>query len=230
MQVCAGCSETPGDSASFCGRVRSLVTETRQFLHDTSQAVSWPFSLIDRLYHHPLRKPVKRVAKRVISFGVIVASIAGALFLLFPPALSLSGDRVVNLGGSLHIHGEGFVPLDSVVLALDNSSSEEVFASTQSSILLASSITSAMQCELSSSWCETITVGSNGSFDASIFINERWNAGLHTIHATEIGPERTTAFSFKVLWPCKNTCVSNPHDTLSETIRSSSEHITTDRN
>jgi len=168
--------------------------------HDKSQKESRkpPSSIIDWLYHHPLRKPVKKVVKRIINYGVIITSIIGVWFLLFPPVPSLNGNTVVTLGGSLHIHGRGFIPFSDVFLTRESGG---VLSSAEPDAALGSL---GMQDTLTGYGSEMVAVDSSGSFNVTAFINDEWSPGYHTIHALEVSTGRTIAFSLRVTWPCND--------------------------
>ena len=121
---------------------------------------------------------------------VIIAGVVSALAFLLPASISLSGSSTVNSGGTLHLHGRGFLPGSRVTLTLDNrlplavvtpGVSEEASGggtvdASMLQVLAADQLTSSGQ---------TIQVNVSGSFDVTIAVSPSWSAGAHTIHATE---------------------------------------------
>jgi hypothetical protein len=70
--------------------------------------------------HRVLRHVKGRWVTVAVTSVVVVASVISALALLLPANLTLSGGTIVSSGGTLHLHGEGFLPGSRVRLTLDN--------------------------------------------------------------------------------------------------------------
>jgi hypothetical protein len=140
--------------------------------------------------------------------AVLVLATSGAIFVLASaPGLSLTGSGSVAVGGTLHIHGKGFLPGGSVSLFLDagipvsaartNSLSrvgrrqlveageDDVFAMSQGARSAASNL--------------SIPVSVAGTFDADIQAQSSWSAGQHTLHAVESLGSRSADLVFTML-------------------------------
>lgn len=143
--------------------------------------------------------------------AVVVVATSGALFVLAKaPALTLSGNSTVSVGGTLHIQGSGFLPGGSVSLTLDNSQplsvgpggassarqgATEGAASASADLLLA-----AQQVNYATANA-AVSVGPTGSFDADIVAQASWSPGAHIIHAVESLGSRSASIQFTLLKP-----------------------------
>jgi hypothetical protein len=121
---------------------------------------------------------------------VIIAGVVSALAFLLPASLSLSGSGTVNSGGTLHVHGAGFLPGSRVTLTLDNGLPLTVVAPGASAEAYgAGSVDASMLQVLAAdqltSSGQTVQVNVSGSFDVTIAVSPSWSAGAHTIRATE---------------------------------------------
>ncbi len=138
--------------------------------------------------------------------AVVVAATSGVVFVLASaPGLSLSGSSAVSTGGTLHIHGKGFLPGGSVSLTLDHGlpvafdhtgmvdhAGHEPAMSADALFTLGHSASRA-----SSNF--SVPVGVAGSFDADLLAQTFWSPGQHTIHARENLGSRSADLQFTVL-------------------------------
>jgi hypothetical protein len=142
---------------------------------------------------------------------VVVASVISALALLLPANLTLSGGTIVSRGGTLHLHGEGFMPGSRVRLMLDNriplffavqpnvipqgmnaggTEAGETDAYTAGdaafvNVVLAQLMGEESKTYLSSGMSQDIQVGVSGNFDVTVAVSSSWSAGRHSIRAIE---------------------------------------------
>ncbi len=159
-----------------------------------------------------------------ISGVLILATFVAILLVISPPTLTLngvlSGNVVVTSGGSLHVHGSGFVPLGAVDLMLDTEvplarvgmdANGKVFYgivrashSPHSYRTLARAKATHYALSLTpggqpKNLGASATVGIDGIFDATIAVGTDWPLGPHTIHARERLTGRETSLSFRIV-------------------------------
>lgn len=136
---------------------------------------------------------------------LLLVSIFGAGLTIFAP--SLSGSSNVAPGGFLHLHGQSFLPGDTVSFTLDGSQhlSPSALAAPmpRSSLALSrnTKIGQLMQVEQLSQVPgadRTITINGNGTFDVTILVGQDWHIGQHTIRASEDFSPRNASFTFRV--------------------------------
>ncbi|HZO71930.1 MAG TPA: hypothetical protein VFB60_06980 [Ktedonobacteraceae bacterium] len=138
---------------------------------------------------------------------LLLASIFGAAITVFAP--TLTGNSSVAPGGSLHVHGQSFLPGDTVSFTLDGSthlSPSAFHAPTQfaqdsyiqhsnTSMRLLMQVGQLRQLPAAD---HTITVGGNSTFDATIQVGQDWSIGAHTLRASEDFSPRGASFTFQV--------------------------------
>lgn len=140
---------------------------------------------------------------------IILASIIGVGFTLLAPTLSLEGNTSVTTGGTLHLQGGHFIPGDSVTCMLDGSIPLTYSSATYpvsgtpykvGALLLAhqGSVTQQTVQTRETDAKTTIIVGGNGTFSVTFVVGHTWNAGMHTIRATEAFTPRSATVSFTV--------------------------------
>jgi uncharacterized membrane protein len=156
-----------------------------------------------------------------ISGLLILATLVAILLAVFPPTLTLngvlSGNAVVTSGGSLHVHGSGFVPLGAVDLMLDTAVPLAQVGMDANGRVLYGIVraphihgtlarTKATRYALSltpggqpKNLGASATVGIDGIFDATIAVGTDWPLGPHTIHARERLTGRETGLSFRIV-------------------------------
>ncbi len=121
---------------------------------------------------------------------VIIASVFSALAFFLPPGISLQGSRVVSPGGTLHLHGDGFLPGSRVTLTLDDRvplvvSGSSTFAQTNHLGVGDSTLLQVLVAAQSTASGGSIQVGLSGTFDVAVPVSQSWSPGGHTIRATE---------------------------------------------
>lgn len=131
---------------------------------------------------------------------VVVITTGGAIFVFAnAPALSLSGSSSVSVGGSLSIHGKGFLPGGNVALTLDagiplSPATSKVTNSAAQTEAFGANTLLAMNSASSS-----IPVSVAGTFDAKVLAQAGWSPGEHTIHARENLGSRSADLQFTLL-------------------------------
>jgi hypothetical protein len=141
--------------------------------------------------------------------AVVVLATSSVIFVFANAAgLSLSGGSSVSVGGTLHIHGKGFVPNGSVALTLDNGlpvtatgslvqkvvDTEAASRAADASQLLASTGRTGNLAPSNNA----VTVGITGNFDTDVTVPSTWSLGPHVIHAMEGLGSRSATLSFTV--------------------------------
>jgi Flagellar-associated PapD-like len=129
---------------------------------------------------------------------LIIAGTIGGLFFGLPPAISISGGSAVAPGGTLHLHGNNFVPASSITLMLDDTI--PLFASStfhQAAPSMASSLPMTLTRQFTPA-NRTITAGGNGTFDVTIPVSTSWSLGKHTIRARENISSRSAVLYFTI--------------------------------
>ena len=134
-----------------------------------------------------------------------------------PPNIAVIGSSAVTIGNTLHVHGTGFLPNGSVVLKLEDGQvlspyngvgqtehgTNTAAGSVNGLMLVAGSL-------LPNALANTaISVNAAGSFDATIAVDDNWELGQHTIHATEDLGARTAELQFTIT-PKPAILVVNP--------------------
>lgn len=156
---------------------------------------------------HP-PKPPKGCAPTIIVAAIvipllIIVSIIGLGLTVLSPTISLSGSGSVDIGGSLTVHGDHFVPGSTVALTLDGSipmyvnnagASQRLARRAPGSLALLA----AFQRPSASN---TIVVGGDGTFQVHIAVDTSWTIGQHTITASETLTQRSAILTFTVLAP-----------------------------
>ncbi len=138
---------------------------------------------------------------------LLLASIFGAGMTVFAP--TLTGTATVAPGGSLHVHGQSFLPGDTVSFTLDGSIhlSPSAFHAppqfTPGSYVQHSHQSTGLLMQVGRlkqlpAADHTITVGGNGTFDATIQVGQDWSIGAHTLRASEDFSPRGASFTFQV--------------------------------
>ncbi len=144
---------------------------------------------------------------------------------LLAPTLSLSGGRSVALGGSLELYGSGFIPGSTVILTLDGAiplyytnqqTLQRAFHRVNYRTEMAVDMMAQLQLPTASN---TLTVGSNGTFDVTIVANEQWGAGTHTIRAAEQFTLRGATLQFTT-YQSGTTPLATPTPTITATTTS----------
>jgi uncharacterized membrane protein len=156
--------------------------------------------------HMPRSHGIARHLLIVTAAVVIIATsaVTGALA-IFRPQLSLSVNGGITPGGTFQLHGQNFTPGSSVTLTLDHgvplssighgdggvASSGAVFANV---LQMSEAVEHAQQAASNTS----IPVSIQGTFDATIHVDQNWSAGAHTIHATDRVLGRSADLQFTI--------------------------------
>jgi BACON domain-containing protein len=129
-----------------------------------------------------------------IGAGVIIFTlIISGWFFPGHPRLTLTGDGHVTRGDDLHVHGSGFPGGISITLEIDDGSlfsAANQRGGVQSyTVASTGALADALfwQQQHTGSPSGTLTVHSDGTFDATIHIGQNWPMGRHLIHALEKG-------------------------------------------
>jgi Viral BACON domain len=143
---------------------------------------------------------------------------------LLAPTLSLSGGGSVALGGSLQLHGGGFIPGSRVTLSLDGAiplyytnqhTLGQAFHSLDDKMEMTVAAMTGLQQPTASN---TLTVGGNGTFNVTIVASENWGTGTHTIRAAEQFTLRGATLRFTTYQPGTTpTPVATPASTVTPT-------------
>ena len=136
---------------------------------------------------------------------IILAGIFSGSLIVFTPTLSLSGGTNVVAGGSLHVHGNNFLPGNAVTLTLDNTLPLYFTHNT------APSQAAQYGQHMTSMWAQadrmtqlpnaTVPVEGDGTFNVNITVGQDWSVGPHTIKAEEAFTLRSATLPFIVSWP-----------------------------
>lgn len=154
---------------------------------------------------HP-RKPRSGLIAAVIIAVLLILFTggAGAFYVLVLPVLSVSGTDHIPSGGSLHVNGTHFLPGSHVTLTLDEGIPVSITSSTAirqddgaKAPLALVALSKGIQSEATPSF---ISIGSAGTFEATIAVDFRWSVGIHYLHATEVESvsTRTARLSFQI--------------------------------
>jgi len=179
---------------------------------------SWRF--VTSLQVSAVRLAANKKARWIIPLiaAILLLAISG-IFLIIenqPPSLSVIGSSAVTIGKTLHVHGTGFLPNGSVVLKLEDGQvlspyngvgqiehGTNTARSLNGLMLVAGSL---LPKALANT---TIPVNAAGTFDATIAVNDNWELGQHTIHATEDLGARSAQLQFTIT-PKPAILVANP--------------------
>ncbi len=140
----------------------------------------------------------------IILVAVIVIASGGIIFVLAnSPALSLSSNGTVSAGGTLQLHGRGFVPGGTITLTVDNGL-PVILAGARSApgsrsnagVADLANMLNNRQAQNSSS---AISVSLTGTFDANVVAQASWPAGKHILRAKENSSSRSADVSFILL-------------------------------
>jgi hypothetical protein len=128
-----------------------------------------------------------------------------------PPVLTITGSNVVQGGGVLHVHGQGFQPGDGVTLTIDNglpvslagqhrtqAVSQGTERNAQVTGLSLMNIAGALEPHSAG---KNITVSSTGTFDASVTVPSDMPAGKHTLHAKDNQSSLSASLQFTIPSP-----------------------------
>ncbi len=184
------------------------------------QIPSWRF--VTGIQVSAVRLAANKRARWIIPLiaAVVLLAVSG-IFLLTenqPPSIAVIGNNTVIVGKTLHVHGTGFLPNGSVLLKLEDGQVLSPYhgngvgqtehgtnsaGSANGLMLVAGSL-------LPTSLATTsISVNAAGTFDATIVVDENWELGQHTIHATEDLGARTADLQFTIT-PKPAVLVVNP--------------------
>src|SRR5579875_2902348 len=126
---------------------------------------------------------------------LILSGVFGSLLIFFHPALAISGSNKVTPGSTLKVLGSGFVPGTGISLTLDGSTNLTSMGSdatgeawysgnaggqAQGVVPTGSQNYAALDDPLSSS----LVASSSGSFAITIWVNDTWAVGVHTLDAS----------------------------------------------
>jgi hypothetical protein len=136
---------------------------------------------------------------------LIILSFLGLGLTVFAPGLSLTGSTNVVQGGTFTLHGSHFIPGSSVSLTLDDTiplyftsrslPGQLSYTASASMLILRMDAQQVRQFPLSNN---TVSVGSDGSFDVTITANPRWSIGNHTVKASESLTHRSAQLNFTI--------------------------------
>ncbi|HEV2581326.1 MAG TPA: hypothetical protein VGT44_10790, partial [Ktedonobacteraceae bacterium] len=135
---------------------------------------------------------------------VVIATSGVVLVLASAPGLSLSGSSSsISSGGTLHIHGKGFLPGGSVTLTLDNG---QHIAFQRNGLAKSAGQGSVQEADVlfaldraAASTNASIPVSVTGTFDADVTAPSSWSPGQHIIHASEGFGSRSADLQFTLL-------------------------------
>ncbi len=123
---------------------------------------------------------------------LILSGVFGSLLIFFHPALSISGSSKVVPGSTLKVLGSGYVPGIGISLTLDDGTAlaymgsdvtgEAWYTGTPTATALQSY--SYNQAVVQDPLSSPLTANSTGGFAITIWINDMWAVGVHTIHAS----------------------------------------------
>ena len=168
---------------------------------------------------------------------LIITSILTITFTVLGPTITLSGSDV-SIGGTIHLHGSGFIPGSSVTLTIDGGaplyfldSNSTLEASSGTDRMMAVGLT-ALSMEQSSSTSNIVTAGGDGTFNVTIKVDSSWRAGQHTIPATEKLSPRSAVTTITVHQPGDTptpsplasaavTATASPTDTVTPSVTAS---------
>ncbi|MBV9615288.1 MAG: hypothetical protein JO031_07530 [Ktedonobacteraceae bacterium] len=140
---------------------------------------------------------------------ILLGSIVGLSFTLFSPTLTLEGSTTIAVGGTLHLHGSHFIPGNRVTCILDGStplSPNSAAYPVSGGNTIAGTLVLANQRSVPEQAIQTrgtsahaaIIVGSDGTFSVTFVVSQDWQAGTHTIRATEAFSPRSATATFTV--------------------------------
>ncbi len=162
--------------------------------HDASSALQPYATSPQAIAHHPAYRHVGvrygRWLTVTVTSVVIIAGVIGGLAFFLPPGISLQGSHVVSLGGTLHLHGDGFLPGSIVTLTLDDRvpltvSGRSTPAQTYHPGVGNATLLQVLMADQSTASGGAIQVGLSGTFDVAVPVSQSWSPGGHTIRATE---------------------------------------------
>ncbi len=137
---------------------------------------------------------------------VVVITTGGAIFVFAnAPALSLSGSNSVFSGGTLSIHGKGFLPGGNVALTLDQgiplspATSKAIDGAARHGALGADGLLDMNLTTNRAAPNASIPVSVAGTFDTKVLAQAGWSPGQHTIHARENLGSRSADLQFTLL-------------------------------
>ena len=138
----------------------------------------------------------------VVSIVLILGSVIGLGLTVWAPSLALSGSASVEPGGTLSVHGSGFLPNSSITLTLDNNMPIYYLLRNvprQVADEYAPVADSAEQMLLQSNGSHnTVLARGDGTFAISFQIDPSWSLGRHTLHASELPTHRSAALPFNI--------------------------------
>src|SRR5581483_2266238 len=124
----------------------------------------------------------------VLLVAVVVLASGGIIFVLASsPALSVSSNGTVSVGGILQLHGRGFMPGGTITLTVDNGLPAPL-AESNSSIGArsgAANLAGMLNTTQVRNSNGAIVVGLTGTFDANVVAQSSWPAGRNVLHAKE---------------------------------------------
>ncbi len=142
-----------------------------------------------------------------VAILIITSVITLGLTVLTPNLSTLNGSTDIDIGGSLHIHGNSFIPGSGVSLTLDGTT-PLYFTSSVSPVLANGTVSTLLQPGLAAlpmarqlSSSNIVTVGGNGTFTVTITIDQSWHTGQHTIRAAEKISLRSATLTIHVHQP-----------------------------
>jgi hypothetical protein len=154
----------------------------------------------------------------VVALAAAVVVATSSIFLVHalmpatPLGLTYTGSSVIPDGGVLHLHGQGFIPGNSVKLTIDNGIqvflagqhesrriAQEAERSVHSPGLSQMFIAGAFQPRAAAD--TNITVSSSGTFDAGVTVPRDLSAGKHTIYAAQNQGSQSASLQFTVPSP-----------------------------
>ena len=161
-----------------------------------------------------ISKPVASATIRwvVLVVNAFVAVATAGIIIAFasPAALSLSGSSSVSVGGTLQLHGKGFLPAGSITFTIDNGLPVTLMNHDSARAITyradsGAGTANAMEILLDEPPVAGrttnihVSVSMVGTFDAAIPVNKNWVEGTHTLHATESFGGRTANLPFKIV-------------------------------
>src|SRR5712692_436219 len=135
----------------------------------------------------------------IVLTAIVVMASGGIIFVLASsPTLSLNGSSTVSVGGTLQLHGRGFLPGGTITLTLDNVFPVALAAPRSTGVAGAgaANLADALQSEQAQSSNGSIVVGITGTFDANVVAQSSWTAGKNVLHARESPGSRSADLPF----------------------------------
>jgi serine/threonine protein kinase len=140
----------------------------------------------------PRRRWIIILAAVLAILVLLLSGVFGSLLIFFHPTISISGSSKVVPGSTLKIQGSGFVPGMGISLTLDDGAAiaymgsdamGEAWFSDAATATAFQSYGGYYQTMLQDPLSSTLTANSTGSFAITIYVNDLWALGVHTIHA-----------------------------------------------